>query len=156
MKLPKWIKSIPESKAHGSGTYQKRLWRLVSDYVRIHDWYKYHKCIATGRYIDHWKDGQAGHFISYSKCNGIFKFDIDNIFLQSAYSNAWGDYDDWLEFEKQIKLRGIDTDKLRTRNRDTGLKMSVSEIQDKMLDILNKMKDLKEQPEYYKRVVSNL
>jgi len=42
----------------------------------------------------------------------IFKFDTDNIFLQSAYSNAWGDYDDWKEFERQINLRGIDTDEL--------------------------------------------
>ena len=45
--LPTWLKAIPESKAHGAGTYQKRLWRLTSDYVRIRDWYEYGVCAAT-------------------------------------------------------------------------------------------------------------
>ncbi len=155
-KLPKWIKSIPESNAHGSGTLQKRLWRIVSDYVRIRDWSKSKRCTATNRPIYNWKDGQAGHFISYSKCNGIFKFDTDNIFLQSAHSNAWGDYDDWKEFEQQINLRGIDTDELRARNRDTPLKFSEAEVIEKMKEIIEKMKDLPEQPMYYKRAKSLL
>ena len=153
-KLDKWIKAIPEG-SHGSGTLQKRLWRATSDFVRLRDWYKYRSCTATNRPIERWQDGQAGHFISYSKCNGMFKFDTDNIFLQSAYSNAWGDYDDWLEFERNIKLRGVDTEALRIKNRDMPLKFSDYEIIALMKEILEKMKSLPEQPAYYKRAVSD-
>lgn len=155
-KIPKWVKSIPESNSHGSGTYQKRLWRLVSDYVRISDWYKYKRCVATNRPIERWQDGQAGHFISYSKCNGIFKFDVDNIFLQSAYSNAWGDYDDWLAFEEEITTRGVDIVKLRAKNRDTSLKFSDTEVIELMKDTLKKMEELEDKPSYYDRVIANL
>ncbi len=153
---PKWIKAIPQSNAHGSGALQKRLWRLCSDFVRIRDWSKSKRCIASNRPIYNWKDGQAGHFISYSKCNGIFKFDTDNIFLQSAYSNAWGDYDDWKEFERQINLRGIDTDELRVRNRDTPLKFRDADVIEEMKNLLTKIGELKIHPEYYDRAIKLL
>lgn len=56
-----WIKAIPPSTSHGTGTLQKRLWRLVSDFVRIRDWYKYGTCVATGVKIENWRSGDAGH-----------------------------------------------------------------------------------------------
>ena len=93
----KWIKAVPQSPSHGSGTLQKRLWRLTSDFTRIRDWYKYNgRCVATGKRIERWQDGDAGHFRPYSICRGIFKFDERNIFLQSKRSNGFGEYDDWI------------------------------------------------------------
>lgn len=151
-----WVKAIPQSQAHGSGTFQKRLWRLTSDYVRIRDWYQYPYCVATGRKIEKWQDGQAGHFIAYAKCNGLFKFDLDNIFLQSAKSNGWGDYDDWKQFELEIKNRGIDVEALRIKNRDTQLKFHDHNVIDNMEILLVMMKNLPEQPEYFDRAYTLL
>lgn len=157
--LPPWIKSIPESQSHGSGTYQKRLWRLISDYVRLRDWYQFKgKCVTTGKYVERWQDGQAGHFKAYSKCNGMFKFDERNIHLQGASSNSWGDMDDWKGYERELKRRYGEeiVEELEAENRAYSLKFSQLEIEAKMELILEKMKDLEEQPEYYKRVTSLL
>lgn len=157
MKLPKWAKAIPESQAHGSGSLQKRLWRVVSDYVRIRDWYKYKgRCVATGRLINHWTDGQAGHFISYAKCNGMFKFDVRNIHLQSARSNSWGDYEDWKGYEQELKRRGLDVEFLHSQNRSTQLKLYDTDVIEEIRSLLEEFKELPEKPAYYQRVMELL
>lgn len=154
-----WIKAIPESQSHGSGSLQKRLWRLTSDYVRIRDWHKYGICVATGRKVASWREGQAGHFISYSKCNGLFKFHPLNIHLQSARSNSWGDRDDWKQYEITLGLRyqsdfpGI-VEYLEMLNKKSSLKFTNEEIFEQMKYILKAMRNLPEQPEYYARVIS--
>lgn len=102
--LPAWLKAIPEG-VHGSGTEQKRLWRLTSDYVRIRDFQKYGKCIATDQILNDWNDGQAGHYRSYSECNGIFKFNPLNIHLQTANSNGWPTSKTWETFARNLKER---------------------------------------------------
>jgi hypothetical protein len=148
-----WIRAIPISQNHGSGILQKKLWRLVSDYVRIRDWYEYGTCVATGKRIEHWKDGQAGHFRPYSICRGIFKFDERNIFLQSARSNSWGGYDDWIVFEAEVTRRtGEDKDSMDRLNLAHELKLNDSMVIEKIRDILDLMEDLPEKPDYYARV----
>lgn len=150
--VPKWVKAIPPSQSHGSGDLQKRLWRLTSDYVRIRDWYAYKGlCVATGAYIPHWTQGNAGHFKAYSKCNGLFKFDEQNIHLQSAGSNAWGDYDHWKAFEAELRRRGYAVDNFDLINRSHSLKFTNEDIINQMKWILSEMKGLKEQPDYYLR-----
>lgn len=152
--MEKWVKAIPESQAHGSGSLQKRLWRLTSDYVRIRDWHA-HKglCIATGAYIGHWTQGNAGHFKSYSKCNGIYKFDTRNIHLQAASSNVWGTMDDWFNYADELKKRhGITKVMIDAENQRTSLKSLTKEnILNQMRRLLDDMGDLKEQPDYYLR-----
>lgn len=159
-KPPKWwIDAIPASQSHGSGILQKKLWRLVSDYVRIRDWYKFQgECVATGKYIQEWKEGQAGHFISYSTCNGIFKFDVDNIHMQSAQSNSWGGREDWKKYEDTLSARygPGHVPLLELKNRDTGPKFSVKDTETLMKDLLTRMADLPEQPEYYQKVIMRL
>lgn len=156
-KIPRWIKAIPESSAHGSGTLQKRLWRLISDYVRIRDWYKYNGlCVATGRRIDRWQDGNAGHFKSWSKCSAMYKFDEQNIHLQSAQSNSWGDRDDWIAYEEELIKRYGDriVERIEMQNKlHQGLKPTNSAIIAKMEFILAQFPLLEEQPEYYPRVM---
>lgn len=84
-----WIGGIPQSTAHGSGIIQRKLWRVVSDRVRITDWYQFKgKCISCDRYIFHWREGQAAHFRAFSVCRGYSKFDTKNIFLSCAYCNT--------------------------------------------------------------------
>lgn len=155
----KWIKAIKLSGGeHGSGILQKKLWRLVSDFVRIRDWYAYNgQCVATGRKIGHWREGHAGHFRPYSICRGIFKFDERNIFLQSAKSNNWGGYDDWIAFEDEVVRRtSYDKAGMDRLNLAHELKLNDTMVIEKMRDIIEEMAELKERPEYYERVVSLL
>ena len=149
-----WIRAIPISQGHGSGILQKKLWRLVSDLVRIRDWYEYKVCVATGKKIEHWTLGDAGHFRPYSICRGIFKFDERNIFLQSKRSNGFGEYDDWIAFEDEVVRRtSYDKAGMDRLNLAHELKLNDSMVIEKMRDILSKMKDLPEKPEYYARVL---
>lgn len=149
-----WIRAIPPSHAHGSGTLQQRLWRLVSDYVRLRDWHQFEgKCIATGKYIPHWTQGNAGHFKAYSKCNGIYKFDVRNIHLQAASSNVWGTMDDWFSYAEELQRRhGITKIMIDAENQRTSLKsLSTENIVNQMKRLLADIGDLKEQPDYYLR-----
>jgi hypothetical protein len=155
MQLEPWIKAIPESQAHGSGTLQKRLWRLKSDYVRIRDWHNYGRTVDS-RPIDNWRDTQAGHFKPYSKCNGMFKFNEVNIHAQSANKNNWGDYEDWKAYEVELVNRygPLIIEEINAMNRDTSLKFTDLDVKDEMRRTLDCMSRLPVQPDYYDRVMS--
>lgn len=159
-KEPKWVKSIPKSTTHGSGDLQKRLWRVVSDYVRIRDWYQFGgRCVATGEYILRWTEGDAGHYISYSKCNGMFKFDIWNVHLQSKSSNGWGGMAIGHSFGEELKRRHGETflDELKEENkRHINEKVDNEIVLQEIIDIIQLMSSLPEQPEYYNRVISKM
>lgn len=159
-KIPKWVKSIPQAQGHGSGDLQKRLWRVCSDFVRIRDWYQYNRrCVATGDYIAHWKESDAGHFISYSICNSMFKFDIWNIHMQSKRSNAWGGQSLGHSFGEELKRRyGNDfLDELRKENQLwIGKKVENELVVQEIIDILELMKSLPEQPEYFEKVIKKI
>lgn len=156
VQIEPWIKAIPESQSHGSGTLQKRLWRLVSDYVRIRDWHAYRgKCVASGAFLPRWQDGNAGHFKPYSRCNGLFKFDPRNIFLQKPQSNILGSYEDWISFEEEILRRtGMNRHSIDKLNQEYSLKFSNQDVVKQMELMLNRMKALPEQPDYFQRVQS--
>jgi len=151
-----WIKAIPESQAHGSGTFQKRLWKLTSDYVRIRDFYTYKVCAATGKTFEHWKDSHAGHLKPYSTCNALFKFDVRNIHMQHGNSNKWGNFDTFRDFEKVVRNRGYDFDKFERENQKAqGSRLYDSDVVEQMKKVLKLMAKLPEQPDYHERV-SNL
>ena len=155
--LPNWLKAIPESQAHGSGTFQKRLWRLTSDYVRIRDFYLYGCCAATGKRIEHWSQGQAGHLKPYSTCNALFKFDVRNIHLQSASSNKWGNFDTFRDYEKVVRNRGYDFDNFeRENNLANGSRLYDADVVEEIKKILILMKELPEKPDYYDRAIELL
>lgn len=154
--LPKWIKAIPEG-SHGSGTYQKRLWKLVSDYCRIRDWYKYDGYVVDKpERVEHWSHGDGGHFIPYTKCNGMFKFSPLNVHLQSKSGNAWGGSLVGFPFGKELERRygnyyitmlneenkAYHNESIRTAN-----------IVEAMGTILLLMDELEEKPIYYERVL---
>lgn len=152
----KWIKAIPQSQNHGSGTLQKRLWRVTSDYIRIRDFEKYGRYVDTGNKIYDWKESQAGHFISYSVCNGMFKWDEDNIHAQSATGNSWGGMVVGHNYGAELERRGIIPEELRSKNRDTELKVNDTLVTMKIVYYLTKMANLEHKPAYYSRVVKLL
>ena len=155
--LPTWIKAIPESQAHGSGTLQKRLWRLKSDFVRIRDWYAYDgRCVASGRKLAHWTLGQAGHFKPYSNCNGMFKFHEMNIHLQSANKNKWGNRDDWKAYENELILRYSQEfiDAIELSNKNWPLKITNEMVIQEIQRTIKMLGMCPEQPVYYPRVVA--
>lgn len=155
--LPSWLKAIPESQSHGSGTYQKRLWKLTSDYVRIRDFYAYGCCVATGKRFDRWQDSHAGHLKPYSKCNALFKFDIRNIHAQHGNSNKWGNYDTFKDFEQVVRNRGYDFDTFLEENRQAeGASLRDTEVLEEIKKRLILMKDLPEKPDYFDRAYTLL
>jgi len=155
--LPNWLKAIPESQSHGSGTFQKRLWRLTSDYVRIRDFYAYGCCVATGKRFETWKESHAGHLKPYSTCNALFKFDIRNIHAQHGNSNKWGNFDTFRDFEKVVRNRGYDFDAFERQNRQAqGASLRDSEVLEEIKKRLILMKKLPEKPEYFERALALL
>lgn len=155
-KLPEWIRYIPPSYAHGSGILQHKLWRVVSDYVRIRDWHAHGGRVVDmpGMKLARWTNGQAGHFKSYGTCNGIFKFDPVNIHLQSPSGNAWGGQDIGHAFGEELKRRyGPDIlEDIERKNRTTSLKFSDGQIISLMTSIIANMRTLPEQPDYLAKI----
>lgn len=86
--IPDWYGKIKPSKGHGSGVIQQRAWRVVSEYVRQRDWKL--GCVSCGVKFEHWQDSQAGHFIPWSTCHGMYKYDLENLSAQCMSCNAWG------------------------------------------------------------------
>lgn len=160
-KVPAWVKSIPfNKKSHGTGDLQKRLWTLVSAYTRIRDWHQYGgRCVATGEYISDWREGNGGHYYSYSICHSMFKFDIWNVHLQSARSNAWGGQSIGHSFGEELKRRYGDDflEELRRENQSwMGKKVDNEMVVNEILDILDLMKSLPEQPDYFDKVMNKI
>lgn len=151
-----WQKSIPEG-SHGSGTFQKRLWKVVSDFVRIRDFHEYKTCISCGKYFTEWQNAnwQAGHYNPYSVCRGYSKFDLNNIFGQCSYCNrGYNGAPSGAHFKENILRRyGQERmDWLGTFQAMPSEKMDDYIVSKKIKEIIIKMGELPEQPEYYERV----
>jgi len=149
-----FISKIPQG-THGSNKYQKKLWKIVSDYVRIRDWYDYGNCIACSQKILHWQNGQAGHYRAWSVCRGYTKFDDVNIFLECASCNTGYDSNAiGVNFKNGI-IKKYGKDRLEIL--DNFLNNPLEKMEDyKMCELalvyLKRMKYLKEQPDYWKKV----
>jgi hypothetical protein len=156
--VPAWIRAVPHgSRDHGSGPLQKKLWRVTSDFVRIRDWHEYGACAATGKRLEHWRNGQAGHFKAWTKCNAIAKFDTRNIHLQGAQSNSWGDFEDWKTFEAELIRRGYDLEQFHRDNLALqGAQLKETDVIAKLEETLTNMGALREQPDYYPRAIKLL
>lgn len=147
-----FIKKIPDG-SHGHGKYQKRLWRVTSDTVRIRDWYK-HKgiCIACGRYISNWKYLQAGHYKSWACCKGFSKWDQKNIFGECGICNTgFNGNETGAKFKEGIIKR---YGKKRMDYIDMLSKYPSEKMDDfkcclLIKEVLKEMKDLPDQPEYW-------
>lgn len=84
---PEWFNNITPG-GHGSTIAQKRLWRVVSEFVRQRDHERYGgRCVSCAAVLSHWRDGHAGHYLPFSICHSWYKFDTENIHLQCAGCN---------------------------------------------------------------------
>jgi hypothetical protein len=118
--------------------------------------------VATGQYLSHWKEGQAGHFKAYSVCNGIFKFDERNIHLQNVNSNYFGDkrgdkaqgYYFGEELKRRYGKKFIEEIEKENR-KHINEKVDNELVLQKMIDILESIKTLPEKPDYFDRVMNN-
>jgi hypothetical protein len=172
LNMPAWIRAIRPHRGHGNGAWEQRLWKLTTDYVRIRDWYKYNgRCVATGEYIPHWKNGTAGHFIRFSVCNGAFKYDPMNIHLQSFNSNLgivddipdieyqWGyspEQETAEAFARELNRRygRHYTQYLETQNRSMrNSRLGTPEVHKLIIEAFNRLAYLPEQPHYYQRIL---
>lgn len=64
------------------------LWKVFSEYIRIRDADEngYIRCATSGRMV-HWKEADAGHFISRRHLST--KFDERNVHAQSRHDNRF-------------------------------------------------------------------
>lgn len=153
-----WWKCVPEG-SHGTGTLQKRLWRAISDTVRIKDFHAYHRCISCGKYFAEWQnpDWQACHYNPYSTCRGYSKFHLDNIFGGCSYCNrGFNGAPAGVRFKEEIINRyGQERmDWLNTFQSMPLAKMDDHIVESMLLTTIKSMKDLPEQPEYYATVIA--
>lgn len=155
---PRWTKSIPKG-GHGSTDMQKRYWKLMSDYIRIKEWYDYGTCVSCNRRLDAWNEGQAAHWKSWGSSNSWGKFNMDNIALSCANCNRLDDGEIGHNFGEELKRRLGENilEEIRAfDNSQRGKKMEEHEICLKMENLVKKFDELDEQPEYYSRVIGNM
>lgn len=152
-KEPRWVKSIPKG-SHGtkSNPITFRYWKLVSDYTRIHDFYKYKgKCISCDRILEHWSEGQAAHFRSFGQSNSWAKYSLANVALSCPHCNHIDDSYIGHKFGEELKARkgkSIIKNIDNYNNEQRGKKMQAWEIEKKMLELINMIENLPEQPDY--------
>lgn len=155
-----WLSKIP-SGSHGSGKYQKKLWKVTSDFVRIRDFHKYKRCISCHRRPSAWNDQywQACHYRAYSVCKGYSKWDVKNIFGGCGYCNTgWNANEIASVFKNSIIER---YGKERLDILDMFQKMPSEKLEDfkcvlLIKEVIKEMKNLPEQPNYYITVVNSL
>lgn len=86
--LPSFLQGIPAG-SHGSTPIQKKAWTYISRMVRKEEFETWGGvCVSCNHRFTSWEEGQAGHYISWAKCNGIFKYNTQNLGLQCATCNA--------------------------------------------------------------------
>lgn len=85
---PDWFFAIKPG-SHGSTPAQKRLWRVVSEFVRQRDFLRYNgRCVSCSHVFGHWKEAQAGHYMPFSICHSWYKFNPENIHAECASCNT--------------------------------------------------------------------
>lgn len=103
--LPDWFRSLRYG-SHGSTPIQKKAWAYISDMVRQSDFRTYGgKCVSCPRYLTDWRDGDCAHFVSWSVCNGMFRYNTRNLALSCRPCNAFNNSSIGYEFAEELKRR---------------------------------------------------
>jgi hypothetical protein len=103
--VPGWFRSLPLG-SHGSTPAQKKYWKVISDTYREEDWYDHHgKCVSCDRKLEHWRDGDLGHYKAWSVCNSWFKYERKNLALQCKGCNRLSDGTVGTRFGKELQRR---------------------------------------------------
>ena len=155
---PTWITPIPTG-SHGSTKIQKKLWKIISDFVRIKDYHAYGGlCPGCKQFKFHtYKDMQAGHWKSWGASNSYAKYEIRN--LCGICANCNNNENGEIGFNIGIELiyrHGEDNQLYieQQNNEYRGKKMEDVVLVGIMEMIIDKMKELPEKPDYYEKVLA--
>lgn len=103
------IKEIPYyTKITSKGRYsgiKGKAWSILSDFVRMRDFIKYKICVSCGKTIWHWRDTDAGHFISMSGHGALIGFHPDNINAQCKNCNQISSPHIGAQYERCLEFR---------------------------------------------------
>lgn len=152
-----WITKIKPG-SHGSTPTQKRYWRVVSDSVRIRDWYKYKRCIACNNPIYNWQDSQAGHYRAWAVCRGYSKWDKLNIFGECAICNTGFNGNEIGAMFKEGIIKRYGQDRIEYINKLSSYpseKMDDLVIEQKIINEIIEMEKLPEKPDYYYQIIND-
>lgn len=133
MELPEWFKALPPG-SHGSTLVQKKAWAFISRMVRQEDFETFGgKCVSCPRRLSDWRDGDCAHWLAWSNCNGIMKFNIKNLALSCKFCNRSSDGLVGHQFGEELKRRygdNILTEITHTNNKYHGSKLEDTDIFD--------------------------
>jgi len=83
-----------------------KAWDILSDYVRCRDFYRFKgECVSSGARLNHWRDGDAGHYISMAGHGAYLGFLPENIHLQGKNENQIGSMDTGARFRDTLFKR---------------------------------------------------
>lgn len=157
-KPPAWFMAIPTG-SHGSNPIQKRLWKLTSDFVRIFDFETYGVCASCGKRIEHWQDGDCGHYKAWAVCNNYFKFNQINLAYQCSNCNRLSDGVTGTSFGETLKKRRGETILERIEfynNALHGGKLNDIIIVQMAQDLLVQFSLTTIKPDYYEKVIEKI
>ena len=85
----------------------------------------------------------------------MYKFHPDNIHLQTAWSNSWGDKDDWKQFEQELTRRYGDShlSKIEEQNKATEIKITTQMVMEDIERKIALIATLPEKPKYWTRLM---
>ena len=121
--------------------YKKELQKEINTIVRLIDYGQ--SCICTDS-----KNGKmnAGHYVSIGS-NDTIRYHLENIWLQSEYSNTYKSGDTLKYQQGIIKMFGKDyLDYMNSLQSIKPIKLSVSELKEKIIITRKIVKELKENP----------
>lgn len=159
-KPPSWIKSIPQG-SHGSTSIQKKYWKVISDLVRIKDFYMFGGyCFGCQQNkINHWKDGQCAHFKSWGASNSYAKFEIRNLLMTCANCNNNENGMIGYRIGEQLqKMYGKKNNEYieEQNNNYRGVKMEDMVLVEAIELLLPNFEKLTEQPDWYHKVLAKM
>jgi hypothetical protein len=97
--------AIGPSKGRYKGVKGKA-WDILSDFVRCRDFLRFKgECVSSGARLTHWRDGDAGHYISMAGHGAYLGFMAENIHLQSKNENQIGSMDTGARFRDTLERR---------------------------------------------------
>lgn len=82
-----------------------KAWDILSDYVRMRDWLRYKTSVSSGVRIEHWRDGDAGHYYSMSGHGAYLGFYELNIHLQGSMENKIGSAHSGAYYQQELVRR---------------------------------------------------
>lgn len=145
MRIKQPAKSRKVPKATRTKRAKKKLWSLISEYIRRKkaDSNGYVKC-STCETVKHWREMQAGHWIPQAQGDSI-RFELSNINVQCYRCNVnlGGNGPEYYEF-MLIEYGQEEMDRLKQRQREI-IKFYESDYLDMIEDIEAKLKQLKQE-----------